>query len=253
MFIDKAMNDASILKKPEAWYLKGFIYKELYKKYQSTNATSAFRDTAIADLFISSHLDSSKDNRDNTYSTIKYLAATYYNDAAANMDSAHYLVGIRAYRRYRIIMQKIAPQTDFNAQDADFHVAVGDIYSSLFFNTLLTGIQVKYLDSAKEAFNATLAIAPNNYEANYGLGRLYYNQAVNIMNNIPFDAPLSALDKAQDTCVYLAKEALPYMQKAHTISPDKLEPVKGLEGIYYLLHDTQKFQEFQAIEKTLKE
>ena len=71
------------------------------------------------------------------------------------------------------------------------------------------------------------------------LAILYYNQAVYIINQMDYDADLNKLNAAQDTSIHLAMQSLPFMQKTYQLDPKKKDAVKGLEGIYYLLHDTQ--------------
>lgn len=252
IYIDKAVKDPSAQKDAQTWYIRGFIYKELYKKYESGNINSSYRDTAVHDQFISYHIDSSKDNKESTFSTLKYLAATYYNDAASNMDSVHFHEAMHAFNKHKSIMRKIGT-TDFSKLDIQFYDAVGEIYSGYFFSAPLFDIKKKYLDSAKRAYDNVLSINPEDFSANYGLGRLYYNQAVNIITNLPVDAAIPEVNKAQDTCAHLARLSLPYLDKAHKLEPLKLEPVKGLEGDYYMLHDSEKFQINKDLEEKLKQ
>jgi len=249
-FIDKAMKDKTLLNSAEAWYIRGFIYKELYKKYQSGMTNAPFRDTAVTDLFISSQIDTSKQNIDGTYSTIKFLSATYYNDARSLMDSVHYLTSIRLYKKYRDAMRKMSYTKNLGTSDVEFYNALGNIYTN-YFSSSAYNQEKKYLDSAKKAYDFVLEIMPNDYHANYSIGRLYYNHAVNLITNTPFDAPIDVVDKNQDSCVHLAKLALPYLKKAHELESLKLEPVRGLKGIYYLLHDPDNFQKMDELEKEL--
>ncbi|MGP8214138.1 MAG: hypothetical protein ACLQQ4_01105 [Bacteroidia bacterium] len=253
IYIDRAITEPAARKDAETWYVRGFVYKELYKKYESGNIKSPDRDTAVNDLFISYRLDSSKDNQTSVFPTQKYIAATYYNDAVSNMDSLHFHLAMIAYNKHKIIMRKINHAANFNTLDIQFYDALGEIYSGYFFSVSSFDEKRKYLDSARKAYDAVLAINPDDYSANYGIGRLYYNQAVNIITGLKFDAPLPEVNKAQDTCTHLAKISLPYLEKAHKLEPLKIEPVKGLEGDYYMLHDNEKFQLNQKEEEKLKQ
>jgi tetratricopeptide (TPR) repeat protein len=252
IYIDKAVQESANKKDPQTWYLRGFIYKEEYKKYESNNIRSGLRDTSVNDLFISYRIDSSHDNKEATFSTLKYLAATYYNDAASNMDSVHFHQAMHAYNKHKMIMKKIST-SNFNALDVQFYDALGEIYSGYFFSAPLFETKRKFLDSARKAYDAVLAINPDDFSANYGLGRLYYNQAVNIITNLPVDAGIPEVNKAQDTCAHLARLSLPYLDKAHKLEPLKIEPVKGLEGDYYMLHDSEKFQVNKDLEEKIRQ
>jgi len=245
LFLFKAMTDSTTRKDAQAWYIKGFIYKELYKKYEKDNKLSPLRDTSIISLFLSIKLDSvTKTNIEDCKKTAKYLAVTYYNDAASGMDSLHYTLSIHDYARYKEIMKKVAPTTNFNSSDVMFYLKLGDVYSYLYFHAS-PGKENMYLDSAKRAYNMVLAIDPNQVSANFNLAILYYNKATNIINRMDYDADIMKLNAAQDSSVNLMKMSLPYMLKTYDLDNCKKDALKGLEGIYYLLHDTQKFEEFQ--------
>lgn len=252
IYIDRCMKDPASLKDAQTWYIRGFVYKELYKKYESNNILSPLRDTAVKDFFTSHRLDSGKENTESNFPSLKYLAATYYNDAAANMDSIHFHSAMYAYNKHKVIMRKIGT-TNFTKLDIQFYDALGEIYSGYFFSSPVFEIKRKYIDSARKAYDAVLSINPDDFSANYGLGRLYYNQAVNIITNLAVDAAIPDVNKAQDTCARLARLSLPYLDKAHLLEPKKIEPIKGLEGDYYMLHDSEKFQINKDLEEKLKQ
>jgi len=253
-FIDKAMTDAAVRQLADAWYLRGFIYKDMFKKYEPNNLRSAYRDTAVKDLFICYRLDSlNKENKENAFGTLKFLAATYYNNAEMVMDSVNFHWAIYGYNKYKSIMKRMNPAQNFNAFDIRFYDIIGNIYSGYFFSVNDFSVKRKYLDSARKAYDAVLAISPDDYSAVYGIGRLYYNQAVNIINNLPFDASIDNVNKAQDTCIHLAKLSLPYMQKAHLLEPLKIEPIKGLQGDAVMLHEPDNYKLYSDMEKKLKD
>ncbi|HXB13585.1 MAG TPA: hypothetical protein VNZ45_16475 [Bacteroidia bacterium] len=253
IFIDKAMADSAVRKNATGWYVRGFIYKELYKKYEvSSKLKSAYRDTAVKALLTSILLDTSATNKKACLPTLKFIAGTYYNDASALMDSLHYITAINYYGKYRNISIKTDPSANLNAMDIAFDLKLGEVYSYLFFHAATDKQKGVFLDSAKKSYNAVLAINPNDVSANYNLAILYYNQAVYIINQMDYDADLSKLNAAQDTSVHLAMQSLPFMQKTYQLDPKKKDAVKGLEGIYYLLHDTQKFEEYEQKLKELE-
>lgn len=252
IYIDLAIKDSVTRKDPQFWYVRGFVYKELYKKYETANKQTLYRDTAVADLFKSAHIDSSAENKTNNYAVIKFLAGTYYNDAAALMDSLHYQQAKMLYAKYKTYSLAIESMKDINPYEISFNLKLGDVYSYLFFRTSVDKVKRAYLDSARDSYNKVLAIDPNNVSANYSLAILYYNQAVYIINETNYDDDISKLNAAQDTSVRLAMQSLPFMQKTYQLDPQKKDAIKGLEGIYYLLHDTQKFQEYEQKLKELE-
>lgn len=311
IFIDKSFADSSVRKNATGWYVKGFIYKEAFKKckrlikptvgmtadmcrdlwdepdrivtsdhgdgaeeqwfygantylklknnilisvqmdgktggynYNTQNPYS-YSDTAIADLFKSIAIDSSAANKKNCGGTIKFLAGKNYTHAATLMDSLHYATSVMFFRKYIQTMKRLDPSINMSATEISYNRALGEVYSDLFFNSKSEKDRKWLLDSSKKAYNTVLSINPNDVSANYNLAILYYNQAVYIINNMDYDvADLRDINAKQDTSIGLAKQSLPYMEKTYKLDPKKKDAIKGLKGIYYLLHDTQKFEEY---------
>ena len=251
IYIDNAIKDSATRKDPQFWYVRGFIYKELYKKYETADKQTLFRDTAVADLFTSTRIDTSATNKQNNYNVLTFLAGSYYNDAGALVDSLHYDLANEYYRKYVKITDITAPSS-LPPFEISYNLKLGTVYSFLFFHSVNDKVKTAYLDSARDAYNTVLSLNSNDVSANYNLAILYYNQAVYIINETNFDADISRLNAAQDTSVRLALRSLPYMQRTYQLDPGKKDAVKGLEGIYYLLHDTQKFAEYQQKLKALE-
>jgi hypothetical protein len=252
-FIDIAMLEPDNKKSAESWLVRGFIYKELYKKYQIENIKSPFRDTAVNDLLLSYRLDSTTaENKENIVGSLNYLAASYYNEAEGLMDSISFHLAIYRYNKFKYLMKRIGHTQNLNTFDVRFYDALGNIYSGHFFSVSAFSSKKKYLDSARKSYDAVLAINPDDFSANYGIGRLYYNQAVNIINNLPIEASIDSVNSAQDTCIHLAKMSLPYMQKAHLLEPLKLDPVIGLEGDNVMLHNEEGFRVNKELEDRIR-
>ncbi len=318
IFIDKAVADSAVRKNALAWYVRGFIYKEAFKKckrlvkptvgmsadmcrdlwsepeqtvnnyhgnaaeqkwiygqgsylllkdnvlveYQAGENTAhynvqhpySYSDTALASLFRSLALDSSAENRKNCTPTINYIAAKYYSHASILMDSVHYPSAITFFNKYEAVMKKLNPSGSTDNYKVSFQMALGDVYSQLFFHSGNESTRKIYFDSAKRAYNTVLSLNPDNVGANYSLAILYYNQAVYIINNLSYDvADLKNLNNAQDTEVVLMKKSLPYMEKTYQLDPRKRDAIEGLKGIYYLLHEYQKASEYDEKLKALNE
>lgn len=83
--------------------------------------------------------------------------------------------------------------------------------------------QQQNLDKAAEWYLKSLAVKADEFDANYNLGRTYYNQAVELLN-VPIPSKLTD-DKAKG---FLAK-AVPYLEAAYKAKP---------EDVYYLLSNT---------------
>ncbi len=106
---------------------------------------------------------------------------------------------------------------------------------------------VIYLDKAKAVYKEIIEKNKDHMRANYNLALLFYNQAVNIMNNMDDDEEdLFALNEIQDQCIELFGLALPYFNKAHELDPTNKEVLIGLGGVHFSLNDMEKSEEYKA-------
>ncbi|MDP4240466.1 MAG: tetratricopeptide repeat protein [Bacteroidota bacterium] len=103
-------------------------------------------------------------------------------------------------------------------------------------------------DEARAAFDKAIELDPTQAESYAGIGRIYYNKAVKI---------LEASSKIKDMKLYnveakkaedLFKQSLPFFKKASEVNPKEIEYKKTLKTLYYRL---QMNAEFDAIKKEI--
>lgn len=104
--------------------------------------------------------------------------------------------------------------------------------------------------NARKAYNQAISIEPNNFDATYRLGAFYYNQAVEVnnqMNKLDLNAQkqYDALKIERDI---LFKKSLPYLEKAHNLDPKDMDTMIALKELYARLNYTDKLD---AIKKEL--
>ena len=96
---------------------------------------------------------------------------------------------------------------------------------------------------------------PVDFVANYSLGALIYNQAVEkikAMNNLP-NSDQKGYDKLKAESDGLLGKSLPYLEKARSIKGDDLETLNALKELYARLNQMDKLAEVKAaIEKLNK-
>ena len=114
--------------------------------------------------------------------------------------------------------------------DSQLYHALGIVYE--------TGI--KDYAKAEETFKKALEVNPESVESMSALGRIYYNQAVNMINDSK--KYQEELTIAKD----LFKQALPYFQKAHEMKPSESEYMVALRGIYYNLNMGPELEAIEA-------
>src|ERR1051326_1957433 len=83
--IDRAILNPQSAKNAYAWYVRGYVYKEWYKTFESSNKKSKTRSDAVVFLKKALELDTAKEYVPNIKQTLKYLASTFYNDAGSTL------------------------------------------------------------------------------------------------------------------------------------------------------------------------
>ncbi|MGZ4049564.1 MAG: tetratricopeptide repeat protein [Bacteroidia bacterium] len=247
--IDIAVKNPETQKDGQAWYIRGFIYKSIYNKNEKSNKQSATRLEALNSFKTSLSLDTASENVRENVKNVKYLATTLYNDAAASLDSIDYKIAIEDFEKFKEYYLLVDPsQENFKQKDIDFSLAIASQYTKIFESNRKG--KADFLNLAKAAYNKVLSLDPNNISANYNMGILYYNQAVNLINQSDFDLDIVALNDVQDNSINLFKESLPFMEKAYSLDPNRRETLLGLSGIYFSLNEKEKSDEFkQKLEK----
>lgn len=105
---------------------------------------------------------------------------------------------------------------------------------------------LKDYENAEKNYSKALEIDPNYIEASSNLGRVYYNQAINVQGdaNMISDNKLYQVEIAKAKALF--EKALPYFQKAHAAKPEQREYLIALRGIYYNLNMGKEFEEIEA-------
>lgn len=250
-YIDEADLDAELIAQPKTWYYKALIYKDLYKQNEKDNKDSPLRLTATECLKKLITIDTTKEFTESGNKMMTYLASTFYNDAARSLNPQSYKNAENYYEHYRNLMLLASPSTDLIQQDVKFKLALASM-----LNQNLERQESR--DSSKVAevkiiYKDILSIDQNNGSANYNLGILYYNESVEIINQMDYDMDLERLNELQDICINLFMKSLPYMLKSYELGYNVKENLKGLENIYHGLNDTEKEEFYKKILKDLEE
>ncbi|MBP6429976.1 MAG: tetratricopeptide repeat protein [Bacteroidales bacterium] len=113
------------------------------------------------------------------------------------------------------------------------------------------------LDEAIAMYNQSLALKPIQAEANYGLGVLYFNTAVDLKekaDKLPFDAA-EEYDKLQKDSKSNFSLAIPFFEKILTIKGKEkdINTLNALKIIYSRLEMTDKYKEVNAVLESLRQ
>ena len=105
-------------------------------------------------------------------------------------------------------------------------------------------------DEAIEAYKKALAVKADYFDANYNLGALYFNQAVQGTNaaNDMWKPRMTKAESAEqkrleDEAKALFETARPYLETAHAVDADDLETMRSLKDIYARTGEDEKMLE----------
>jgi hypothetical protein len=237
------------------WYVKGFIFKEIYKQIEKANPYSENREVAIEAIKKSMMMDTEKKYLDNNTKAIEFLATSYYNDAVRMSRSLNYEninEPERFYARYKETEGLVHPGKNYAAGDIELYRNLARACHNIYDND--HDRNEVFFDRGMKYYEMALALKPDDYISNYNVASGFYNQGVRFIRKIDYDTEIFELILIQERCVALFKKALPYMQKAHVSDPKGKAALKGLVAIYKSLSDDAKAAEYQAeLERLIKE
>lgn len=110
-------------------------------------------------------------------------------------------------------------------------------------------------EDAIAMYNKSLELKPVQTEANYGLGVLHFNSAVDLKekaDNLPFDAT-EQYDKLQKESKEKFSLAIPFFEKVLTSKPKDINTLNALKIIYSRLEMTEKYKEVSAVLDSLRQ
>jgi tetratricopeptide (TPR) repeat protein len=250
--IDAAVNHPETANEPQAWYVRGFVYKTIYSKNEKDNKKSPARLESLKSFKKALALDTKKEFYSDDVGSIKFLINTMHNDEASSLDPIDYKTAIELFQKEQEYYKLIDPSPEnIQAREVGFSLALAEVYFSVVetnnkiilldtTNVAAKKENLKFLTLTKNEYSKVLAIDPNNISANYQMAILYFNQAVNLIKSQDYDLDIVALDVIEDKTKKLFKESLPFMEKAYTLDPKRVETLQGMSGIYYGLNEKEK-------------
>ena len=242
MMIDEAVELPQYSEDPEAWLLRGFVYKDMYKAQPTDEGSDDLREQALQSFIQCLALDRAATYKENAVQAYDYLAKTFYNDAARAIQEQDEEQAQEKFDRYRSAMRQLDPDVDLTHREIEFLNALGTSYTKRFNRDR---DQLQWFDRAVDAYETVHRIDSANYGANYNLATLYYNRGVFNIQGISPENDIPTIQDIQQVSKEHFLQALPYMLKAHNMNPSRRETLLGLEGIYYSLQDNERSEEFR--------
>ena len=230
------------------WYIRGFIYKTIFNERERSNPDSPARLESLKSFKRMLSFNGTQEDIQQATGGIKYLTTTIYNDVGDNLDSIHYKKAIAMFEIFKEYYPLVdSSKINIQKKDIEFLRALASTYTEKYLSNKSS---TEFLNLSKATYNKILAMEPDNLFANYNMGILYYNQAVDLINQSDYDLDIVALSDIQDNSITLFKQSLPFMEKAYSFDPNRKETLLGLSGIYFSLNE---FEKSDLIKQKLKE
>jgi tetratricopeptide (TPR) repeat protein len=252
MKLDAALekSNASLADKTEstdayAWYVNGFILKEIYKDREYGLRNSRYREDAVKSFARS--MKNAEQHLAMTRLALKYLASTYYNDAlqaAQSIADDGEQEANRLFEAFEKWMPMAEPGVSMTGYRKEFTKSIGQRYFSLWQRD--TDIP-DYRDKAIAQYEKILKYDSADVDAYYNLSVIHYNQAVFMYRKINHETDLFDMMTIQETAAKLIREeALPLMDKAYALAPEKGEIVKGKIILHRALDHEKDVEYFKS-------
>jgi hypothetical protein len=254
MKLDAALekSNASLADKTEstdayAWYVNGFILKEIYKDREYGLRNSRYREDAVKSFARSMELKNAEQHLAMTRLALKYLASTYYNDAlqaAQSIADDGEQEANRLFEAFEKWMPMAEPGVSMTGYRKEFTKSIGQRYFSLWQRD--TDIP-DYRDKAIAQYEKILKYDSADVDAYYNLSVIHYNQAVFMYRKINHETDLFDMMTIQESAAKLIREeALPLMDKAYALAPEKGEIVKGKIILHRALDHEKDVEYFKS-------
>lgn len=240
--IDEAVETGTYAQDPEAWLLRGFVFKDLYKAAPHGSEADQLRETALQSLMLCMSFDVQRTYRDNAVQAYDFVAKTFFNDAAKALNSGQEELAIAKFARFKSAMLQLEPTKPLTDREIQFKNALGTSYTKRYNQDRDSTV---WYDMAVTTYQEVLDLDSSNYGANYNLATLFYNRGVYNIQKIDPEYDIPSIQEIQTVSKEYFQLALPYMLKAHEMRPDRRETLLGLEGIYYSLQDGARSEEFR--------
>ena len=233
--IDSAITSELYASENITWYLRGFIYKDIFKANPQGQKADSIRKNAIDAFQRLLEMDTEQKYSKEVRQNLKYLATTYYNDAMLLIQGDQYGLANQYFTNFKSIYGPLADGTiSIEESELRFYLAMGSGYVQVQSRDTLND----YSEKALTSFEKVLAIDSMNKEANYNIAVIYYNEAVNRILGLDYDdIDLLAFGKFEDETITLFKKSLPYMQRAYQADNRDKNVLEGLAGIHFSLRE----------------
>lgn len=232
----------------QLWQLRGLIYRKIEDK----SGDKENRNIAIESFVQARNLDEEGKYKEKIDGYLYNTVIRYYNDAVTLMSEKELESSESSYTTYKAkYIKYIDAEMNFDQNDIEFYTALGSEYLKLV--STQSG-EEKTQNTAKGVnfFKEVLKIDGNQFGPNLNIGIMYYNNGADlIMNSDPL-TPIEEIPLIEARAQEYFKKAMPYLEKAHQLKPDRIDVVEALTGCCYGLYGSEN-EEYKKYQKILDE
>jgi len=253
VYISRYVKSAAAASDASGWYLYGFIHQRLYRMQEMSNPLSPMRLEAKKGFMKSFELDKSAENRSRNREGFCSLSLSFYNSAVQTLNPVNYQLSVTNFNWYKEVVVFCDTNINLKGKEIEFNLALATMFEDTLARSKNKDTASFY--KARDAYMRVLQIDPVNIKANYNIGVLYHNFAVNLIMNTSPDEDLGVWIKTQEEADVLFKKALPFGEFGLNLpdsDPKKLEYLNLLYQIYNNIYDTEKATKFKQMIDTLE-
>ena len=235
-------NDVS----PKVWNFRGHIYKQLYKNSIQDQGAS-YRDEAVASFKKSCELSADGQYYPDNIKALEYLSATYFNDAVDSVLKLKYNGGnnpVQFFQKFKALKLWLKPQEGVKAEELMFLKMLAQSYEKI--HTKHDSEDRESILKSISYYEQALGLDAQDYEANFNLAIIHYNEGARLIGRISYKTGMEELISIQTRCVEYFRHALPFMEKAESLRPNRVESLKGLMFINRALNNFDIYLEYKS-------
>jgi len=160
------------------------------------------------------------------------------------------------------LIGKLEAAIEEEPENVSLYSTMGNVYDNLYQRETEAGNEEKakeYFDLAKDYYEQAFEKDPQNFDATYSIGVLYYNKAAAMtkeMQKLADDYSKEGLKKYEALQAQVFEqfdEALPYFKKCEKLNPNDLNTLIALREIYAKKNELEISEEFKRRMEVLQQ
>lgn len=222
------------------WYNLSLYYKAYFKQTKDVQ----LRDKILEVTLTARSKDVENELEKQLNSSLRSIANSYRNELNFyfNDTSGVYLgKAIAKHEEYKKVYRLAEKDKNFNDEDVVVYNILGSRYETKYNNN--KEVYTAYLDSSIHYYSQSLKLDSTQSEIYNSMGLIFFNQAVDIINNLDYEADLQLVMESDAKKADLAMKGLPYFEKALDYDANNGKIIYALAGCYKILNFDEKYNQ----------